>query len=538
VLRSKTMNIHAYKATTKGYLIVAISISLTVVIFGLASNSSQTGYAVEVNSNSTPDHLTVHPSSSSGVLGISDSDGDGLPDSLEPLFNCDPNNSDSDGDGRLDGDEVLSNSIAGNVLGITDNDMDGLSDAAELIYGTDPNNPDTDNDGTIDSQEIINGTSPTNNDTDGDGLTDDLENSNNTEPRNIDTDDDTINDLQETILGTSPTNNDTDGDGVDDGEEIENGTDPLDQDEWKKPFKFSAVGDIGSSVHSKNMLDRIDEDAEFSVILGDFSYEHFGGEEIWCDFAKSTIPDHYPFELVIGNHEDGTGSASSQSDWAPYEACLPSKVPGLVGDYGIQSYFDYNDLVRVISISPGVANYGSSYGAGSPEYNWTRNAITSARSNGIEWVVVSMHKNCLVFSATYPQSCEIGPDIYNLLHQEEVDLILQGHEHAYNRSKQLKLSSACPQINPGSFNPACVSNGGSVYEQGLGTTTIISGLGGRSNIVSDPTDPEANYFENITGTYVGLKSAYSHFEVSQDQIAVKLVPTSGGGFNDSFVINR
>ncbi|MGB0263866.1 MAG: hypothetical protein ACPGCT_03540 [Opitutales bacterium] len=77
-----------------------------------------------------------------------DTDGDGLDDSVETSLGTDPNNTDSDGDGLSDGDEVNS-------------------------YGTDPTTDDTDGDGLLDQDEIsLHKSDPTSTDTHGDGLLD------------------------------------------------------------------------------------------------------------------------------------------------------------------------------------------------------------------------------------------------------------------------------------------------------------------------------------------------------------------------------
>src|SRR5207248_481810 len=43
--------------------------------------------------------------------------------------------------------------------------------------------------------------------------------------------------------------------------------------------------------------------------------------------------------------------------------------------------------------------------------------------------------------------CEISADLFNLLIQKHVDLVLQGHEHGYERSGQFALNpTSCPAI--------------------------------------------------------------------------------------------
>jgi hypothetical protein len=122
-----------------------------------------------------------------------DSDGDGLPDDVDP----DPTNPDTDGDGLPDGvDPDPTN---------PDMDGDGLPDGSD----PDPTNPDTDGDGLPDGADP----DPTNPDTDGDGLPD----GDDPDPTNPDTDGDGLPDGDD----PDPTDPDVDRDGVPDGEDVD-----------------------------------------------------------------------------------------------------------------------------------------------------------------------------------------------------------------------------------------------------------------------------------------------------------------------------
>ncbi len=141
-----------------------------------------------------------------------DSDGDGLPNSVEDANGngvvdpgeTDPHDGDSDDDGLADGTE--------------DADHDGTVDPDE----TDPTSDDTDGDGLSDGTEDPNHdgtvdegeTDATNDDSDGDGLSDGTEDANH--------------DGSVSPGETDPTDHDTDDGGVSDGDEVKNGTNPLD----------------------------------------------------------------------------------------------------------------------------------------------------------------------------------------------------------------------------------------------------------------------------------------------------------------------
>lgn len=106
------------------------------------------------------------------ALGDPDSDGDGIPDTLEVfVFGTDPFNTDTDADQSTDFDEIFRRGTSP-LFGGPDADQDGLPDDQEPNFGTDPNDPDTDDDGVSDGDEVFAGTDPLSGDSDGDGIDD------------------------------------------------------------------------------------------------------------------------------------------------------------------------------------------------------------------------------------------------------------------------------------------------------------------------------------------------------------------------------
>jgi hypothetical protein len=55
---------------------------------------------------------------------------------------------------------------------------------------------------------------------------------------------------------------------------------------------------------------------------------------------------------------------------------------------------------------------------------------------------------------------EIGSAFFDLLVGKRVDLVLQGHDHTYQRSKQLALSATCPTVPAGRVEQACFTDDG------------------------------------------------------------------------------
>ena len=110
-------------------------------------------------------------------------------------------------------------------------------------------------------------------------------------------------------------------------------------------FSFAAAGDFDSTDEASAVLNAIGaDDLDFTLALGDLGYVGNGNEQVWCDFVTSRIGESHPFQLVAGNHDDGT----SDGDIASYAQCLLNRIDGVVGEYGIEYYFDYQALMRVI----------------------------------------------------------------------------------------------------------------------------------------------------------------------------------------------
>ena len=75
------------------------------------------------------------------------------------------------------------------------------------------------------------------------------------------------------------------------------------------------------------------------------------------------------------------------------------------------------------------------------------------------------------YISAWNSGCPIGQPLFNLLLQKKVDLVLGGHHHNYQRSKQLALvPGTCPSFVIGGFDPDCVADSGAgAMEKGAGS---------------------------------------------------------------------
>src|SRR5260370_25272538 len=336
-------------------------------------------------------------------------------------------------------------------------------------------------------------------------------------------------------------------------------------------FVFAASGDLNSPIRgagydSLRSLRALSPD--FFLGLGDLSYNsNYTGTQ-WCRDFKAQFSN---VEILPGYHDTGddailndTSATRSYQKFVgspsppppsgcPYTINGVSSLPPCESfgcSYGREYYFDYPPsapIARFVMLSPDIFNITGKCNASciiDPQkqcnyvydcwnykqgdlndvdynnwnhWNWTKNVIDNAHE-GNEWVIVGIQKLCI---SAGTENCEIGTDLFNLLLSEKVDLILSGDDHAYERSKQLGISSTavngqslCDGIatNPATWatlNPGCIVDDGSkgYYKPGAGTVVVTAGTFGASKLYNvDDTSvnngynaAETPYFARLMG---------------------------------------
>ena len=333
-------------------------------------------------------------------------------------------------------------------------------------------------------------------------------------------------------------------------------------------FTFGAAGDMGAGKGAAATLTNLGQaGTDFFLHLGDFSYGEAppGGDTTpasWCQFVQTTakLPSGYPYELLSGGH---VSQATSGQDGPleQYTACLPDQLHSTIApgsEYGKDYYFDYPSgapLARVFMIAAGetFTNGGATddYSAGSANLSWLSAAIDDARARNIPWVFVGMAFNCVTAGEKH---CEIGADLFNLLVAKKVDLVLQGHEHGYERSGQFALDpAACPAIpvsgangtGTPSYIKGCVANDGSTgnYAKGAGPVVVIAGTAGIGlrpmNVAGTPDAAEAPYFAKLMGSNDPYANhGFMRYTVTPSQLNATFMSDNDGAapFSDSFTI--
>ncbi|QNN52275.1 metallophosphoesterase [Nocardioides mesophilus] len=302
-------------------------------------------------------------------------------------------------------------------------------------------------------------------------------------------------------------------------------------------FTFGAGGDLGANDLTSAGLAKLDaSDARFFLALGDLDYDQTASDSAWCDYVTAHLPTKgagFPFELVSGNHEADGGPDGRVANMA---ACLGDKL-GSAGTYAAQYTFRYpatDPLAAVIMISPRlkVGGHTYDYRSGTADRAWLVRKIDRARAAGIPWVIVGMHYPC--FSTGRAHGCDAGAPVMNLLVRKRVDLLLVGHNHLYERSKQIRLRTGCTSLRAGHFDRDCVVDNGAdnAYRAGRGLVQVTSGrVGGRYQGI-DPNDPDRRWFVKAGDRTTG----WTKVAVTPRRLTATYVNTSGG-MQDTFTID-
>src|SRR3989449_1214367 len=349
-------------------------------------------------------------------------------------------------------------------------------------------------------------------------------------------------------------------------------------------FSFAASGDMGSLTASTgvNNLNRLQGvNPGFFLGLGDFSYDPSVTGDIWCSQFKSKFNG---IQILPGDHDTGGHNSASFGEANNYQkyingCSLTLGIPivcGPVADncYGKEYYFDYPGgapMARFIFASPKIYNitgvctsspncssqtgqpctdqYGCwTYSSGDIHYSWVASAIEDARAKGIRWVVVGTHKLCISASDA---TCSIGVAFFNMLVQKKVDLVIQSHDNAYERSKQIAINPAlgCSSIKTDGngytlYNSGCVVDSGSrgYYTPGAGTVVVAQGAWvndlysvNNTSVNGGANAAEAPYFVKLMGSNTaGNGLGFVTYNVSANRIDVQT--NFSGTFSDNFSI--
>jgi hypothetical protein len=252
------------------------------------------------------------------------------------------------------------------------------------------------------------------------------------------------------------------------------------------------AGDIAdcASGGDEKTADLLDTLAGTVFTLGDNVYENGTADEFkrcyaptWGRHRARTLP-------VPGNHDYNMPGASGYFGYFGAAAGDPAR-----------GYYAYErGAWRVYVLNSNCAAIGGC-DAGSRQERWLRDDLAA---NPRACVLAMWHHP--LFSSGEHGSDPLTHDLWRALYTADADLVLNGHDHDYERF--------APQTPSGRADP----------DQGI--VEIVAGTGGRSHY--DFPNIRANSVVRNNTTYGVLR-----LELSDGEWTYKFVPVAGGPFTDS-----
>ncbi|PPK87734.1 calcineurin-like phosphoesterase family protein [Neolewinella xylanilytica] len=275
-------------------------------------------------------------------------------------------------------------------------------------------------------------------------------------------------------------------------------------------FRFFAVGDIGEPEETEgtpgwlnDALVRDPTTYRFGLLLGDIVYPT-GQSAVYDERLFDHFAGYFPTTpvyAVLGNHDWHEPEANYMEEW---------KLPGNEHYYAFRQ-----GNVRFLALDSG-AN-GELYDS-TAQLAWLESELARP-SEATTWTVVYLHHNGK--SCTYKQDYPAVMGLYGLFERYNVDLVLNGHAHTYERLRPMD----------GNGTPGAE-----------GFTSITIGSGGKlRGTKGDPTpytpDPENCRHPDLVARAVH-DWVYLGLSVEGDTIVGTAYRTRDNAVVDTFSITR
>jgi hypothetical protein len=224
----------------------------------------------------------------------------------------------------------------------------------------------------------------------------------------------------------------------------------------------------------------------FHLFNGDLCYANLAEDQVrtWWDFWSNNTRSarNRPWMPSPGNHENELGNGPI--GYQAYQTFF--SVPEAAGQTDVTRGLWYAftaGSVRVISIANDDVAYqdaGNSYVRGysaGAQKAWLEKELAASRANrDIDWIVVCMHQ-VAISTADKFNGADLGirEEWVPLFDQYNVDLVVCGHEHHYERSHPIRGHEENQTLTP---VPAALAT--DVIDTTKGTVHMVIGGGGTS----------------------------------------------------------
>lgn len=267
-------------------------------------------------------------------------------------------------------------------------------------------------------------------------------------------------------------------------------------------FRFTSFGDLtppsprweissGQAAYAVGAVETFQP--LFHLLNGDLAYASMNPAAQprgWRDFGNNIAASaaYRPWMPVPGSHERefGHGEQGLAAYLARY--ALPSN--GLPAFEGRWYEFRVGTVAFVGLSGDDIASRDPGGYSGGAQTRWLETTLAAARRDAsIDWIVVQLHQcGCSSASGGDGPGLGVRREWLPLFDRYEVDLVLCGHDHGYERSFPVRGFEPATALaaDPGRPHPVTTVDSG-VFDTSQGTVHLVLGCGGRPT--ADPVRP-------------------------------------------------
>ncbi|MFF3984217.1 purple acid phosphatase family protein [Streptomyces sp. NPDC001601] len=253
----------------------------------------------------------------------------------------------------------------------------------------------------------------------------------------------------------------------------------------KEPFTFTAFGDQGVSYHGlANDSLILGQNPSFHLHAGDIAYADPAGQgkaadtgfdsRVWDQFLAQTesVAKSVPWMVSYGNHDMEAWYSPNGYGGEEARFSLPDNGPDKNHLPGVYSFVHGN--TAIISLDPNdvsfeiPANLGIS---GGTQTKWFEAQLKKFRaSKDIDFIVVFFHHCAYCTSTAHASEGGVRQEWVPLFEKYTVDLVINGHNHQYERTDVIKGNTVVKKLPIGE----------TAYSETEGVVYVTAGAAGRS----------------------------------------------------------
>ncbi|MBJ7905076.1 metallophosphoesterase family protein [Streptomyces sp. DSM 110735] len=293
----------------------------------------------------------------------------------------------------------------------------------------------------------------------------------------------------------------------------------------KKPFTFTAFGDEGVGYHglANNAL-ILGQNPAFHLHAGDIAYGDPSGagktadtgfdSRTWDQFLHQTesVAKQVPWMPAYGNHDmeawySPNGYGGEEARWTlpdngPDRKNLPGVYSFVYGNTAVIS-LDANDISYEIPANLGIS--------GGTQTKWLETQLKKYRAaKDVDFVVVFFHHCAYCTSTAHASEGGVRQEWVPLFEKYTVDLVINGHNHQYERTDVIKGDKVVKKL----------PIGGTAYPESEGVVYVTAGAAGRSLYAFTAPDSYEGHEHEVesVASFVNLKDGKHNESVTWSRV--------------------